>query len=115
MDWVTLSNSETFCVVNEESCLKEALAKVDSTIVFSDFDEDQDGIVDAVAFMHSGYGAENGLDPNTHIWAQTTKFAESLTVDGVMISQYMITSSLWGETGTEISRIGVFSHELGQL
>ena len=61
--------------------MREALDYLDqnSIIEFKDFDEDGDGLIDSIAFLHSGYGAEWGRDDcfgqgkNSRIWSHKWK------------------------------------------
>ena len=67
--WVTLDSqyTEAYCangqsglVTHFHQCLKNALDKVDAFINFDDFDTDGNDWIDAITFLHSGYGAEWG-------------------------------------------------------
>ena len=44
----------------QKQAIRDALTAADASIDFSQFDKDSDGFVDAIAFIHSGYGAEWG-------------------------------------------------------
>lgn len=51
-----------FSTTNLHEALREALDYLDDNniIDFKDFDADGDGMIDAITFLHSGYGAEWG-------------------------------------------------------
>ncbi|MFH0895177.1 MAG: M6 family metalloprotease domain-containing protein [Bacteroidota bacterium] len=79
---------------------------------FSQYDNDNDGVVDGVIVVHSGPGAEEaGL--SEYIWSQTTDLgAFPRNYDGVSIYYISIVPETrsWGRTG-----IGVYCHEFGHL
>jgi M6 family metalloprotease-like protein len=74
---------------------------------FSQFDNDNDGFIDAVTFLHSGYGAEwGGTDQygafyTDRIWSHkwglgAQKFTSS---SGVKVGDYHISPAVWGKSG----------------
>lgn len=78
IDWVTIDFTEAQCAGGESGfvtsffdCLRNALDKaVAAGVNFGDYDMDNDGLIDGIAFFHSGYGAEvGGIDAygNGHI------------------------------------------------
>ncbi|MEM7222104.1 MAG: M6 family metalloprotease domain-containing protein [Pseudomonadota bacterium] len=126
--WVTVSQTEAYYAdgVSGSSklwqALREALDAVDATTDFTQFDQDGDGWIDAVAFIHSGYGAEwGGTDSaGTHysnrIWSHRWGIQPSWTsAEGVRVSAYHISPGLWGTSGSNIGRIGVIAHETGHF
>ena len=88
---------------------------------FTQFDVDGDKWIDAIGFLHSGYGAEwGGYDAyNKHymnrIWSHKWGIYPSAwtSFEGVSVSSYHISPSLWGSSGSAIGRIGVIAHETG--
>ena len=67
--WVTLDSqyTEAYCANGQSgltslfhNCLRNALDKVDAFTDFDEFDINNDGWIDAITFLHSGYGAEWG-------------------------------------------------------
>ncbi|MUG93603.1 M6 family metalloprotease domain-containing protein [Scytonema sp. UIC 10036] len=69
---------------------------------FKDYDNDGDGVVDALFIIHAGPGAEATGNKN-HIWSHQWEINPK-TVDGVIVRTYSIEP--------EDGRIGVFCHEL---
>ena len=74
--WVTLDSSytETACAAGQDGlttafhpCLRNALNKVDALINFNNFDQDNNNNIDAITFLHSGYGAEWGKSNDCQI------------------------------------------------
>lgn len=129
-DWVILDDkyTEEYCSDGKKGfspvlteCLRNALDKVDPNVDFSDFDTNGDGYIDAIAFVHSGYGAET-IDNRFWIWSHkwvfhfTEEFGcwqdyEWTSSEGITVYDYHISPALWGSSGSEIGRIGVIAHE----
>uniref|UniRef100_A0A7S4IL49 Peptidase M6-like domain-containing protein n=1 Tax=Odontella aurita TaxID=265563 RepID=A0A7S4IL49_9STRA len=93
---------------------------------FSMFDLDQDRNLDAIAILHSGFGAEWGGEDcynpsNTYedrIWSHKWELPPGHTwtgSDGVSVKNYHISPALWDTCGCEIGRIGVICHETGHF
>jgi len=129
-DWVTVSKSEDYyadglhgTTEKLSEALKEALILVqDNGVNFADFDADEDGRIDAITFLHSGYGAEavDGLDCNNRrprrdrIWSHKGNMQEEWTSqDNIKVYAYHVSPALWGTCGSDIGRIGVIAHETG--
>ena len=126
--WVDVSNSEAYYAdgVSGSSrlwdALREALTAVDQTVDFTQFDQDGDGWIDAIAFLHSGYAAEwggtdsSGTHYSNRIWSHRWSVIPSWTsAEGVKVSAYHISPALWGTSGSNIGRIGVIAHETGHF
>jgi M6 family metalloprotease-like protein len=127
-DWVTIDYTEAYCADGNygtsfiiHTCLKNALSKVDSVVNYSQFDVDCDKWIDAIGFLHSGYGAEwGGVDSfgatNTNrIWSHKWAMSTWTSAEGVSVSNYHISPAVWGISGSSIGRIGVIAHETGHL
>ena len=79
--WNDVSQTEQFYANGDSGdatlwgALREALDLADATIDFTQFDDDSDGWIDAIAFIHSGYGAEwggtdvDGTERPDRIWS----------------------------------------------
>lgn len=88
---------------------------------FSQFDQDGDGVLDSVVFLHSGFPAEvgqwdcyNGRVSSQRIWshAVSTYNDEWRSFDGkYKLGGYMVASALRGTCGYKLARIGVPTHE----
>mmetsp|Transcript_6258 Transcript_6258/g.9621 ORF Transcript_6258/g.9621 Transcript_6258/m.9621 type:complete len:621 (+) Transcript_6258:254-2116(+) len=88
---------------------------------FSQYDQDGDGVLDSVVFLHSGFPAEvGGWDCYTgqnhiqRIWshAVSTYSDEWTSYDGqYTLRGYMVASALRGTCGYALARIGVPTHE----
>lgn len=119
--------------------IRECLDECQSQYDLNDFDINEDGEMDAIAILHSGYGAEwmaqdcQNPDPlydyNSMIWSH--KWEMSCHFDhnsgsytdcdhwtgtaGVTVKSYHISPALWGTCGSSIGRIGVICHETGHF
>jgi immune inhibitor A len=85
---------------------RDALAKANPDLDFSNYDNDGDGYVDAFVVVHAGRGAEQ-TDHKDDIWSHKWTLPESTKVDGVKVFAYL--------TIPEDARLGVSAHELGHL
>ena len=134
--WVTLPETEAYYVGvnnglpfgdnpsvypnNAQRMVEDALALVDPNVDFGQFDADNDGYIDVITIIHSGYAAEAGVP--TSIWSHKAWLpSEWVSADNnsqdvkVKVSPYHTEAALWGATGTEIVRIGVICHEIGHF
>jgi M6 family metalloprotease-like protein len=126
--WVTLPQSESYYANGESGLtpriaesIRGALEEADRTVDFRDFDRDGDGWIDAITFLHSGFGAEwGGIDQDgvslaDRIWSHRWSITTWTSAEGVKVSDYHISPSLWGTSGRQIGRIGVICHETGHF
>lgn len=97
--------------------IRQALDLLDPVIDFSQFDDDGDGWVDAIAFIHSGYGAEwGGFQSPNRIWSHRSTIPTWYSAEGVRVGPYHISTGLWGSGGgSSITHIGVVAHETGHF
>jgi len=126
-NWVTIDYTELYCSDGNKgfstvmyTCLKNALSKVDPQVNFTKLDVDGNKWIDAIGFLHSGYGAEwGGYDSNSQYYMNRIRSHKSnmypswTSLEGVSVSNYHISPSLWGTSGSAIGRIGVIAHETG--
>ena len=106
--WYTLENEMGYYgdnyEANIEDMITEAIYAADADIDFSQYDYNQDGIVDGLFVVHAGEPDENGGGNNEEIWSHYYSISP-VTVDGVQIIDY--------ETVSEESPIGIIAHEFG--
>lgn len=132
--WVLLPKNESYyadSIDGNERIIEAVHAALnivheDDNFSFRDFDQNEDGFIDAITFLHSGYGAEwGGVDCyGTHytkrVWShkltlnsnQQWKTKDDLKIH---VHRYQISSSMFGMCGSKIARIGTISHELGHF
>jgi M6 family metalloprotease-like protein len=81
----------------------------ESGINFSDYDSDNNGVVDGFHFIFAGVGQEGG-GCNTCIWSHKWSFSPAVTKNGKSISVYSCSPELY--SGTTMTTIGVICHEM---
>ena len=62
---------------NAAGMVKDALDLVDATLDFGQFDADNDGFIDAIAVVHSGYDAATGGGLGNWIWSHRSRLTEA--------------------------------------
>ncbi len=90
--------------MNAQKMAEDAVWAADSCVDFSEFDNDEDGYIDALFIVHAGPGAEVTGNVN-HIWSHAWNTVNIPFVDSVYAWRY--------STEPEDGRVGVFSHEAG--
>ena len=127
--WITVSGSEQYYANGQSGdhtlweALREALDTLDQTVDFGQYDMNNDGFIDSIAFLHSGYGAESGgtdadgTSSSNRIWSHRWSIQNPAWTsnEGVQVSNYHISPALWGTAGSDIGRIGVIAHETGHF
>ncbi len=109
-----------------QSALKQAIAKLDPTIDFSQYVDPATGFVPLVIFMHEAMGGECGPSsaPQNHLWAHRFALPADTTQDDwpghpgqkVKISDYILQPGVGGATScttSQIMPIGTVAHETG--
>jgi len=97
---------------NAQKLTEDAVAAADPLVDFSQFDNDNDGYVDALFIVHAGVGRESSGSSNdihSHAWSISPQ-----SRDGVIISGYSMEPELHNTSGTMV-RMGVFGHEFGHV
>lgn len=90
---------------NAQKLVEDVLTLADPTVNFAPFDNDGDGVIEAIVIIAAGSGAEvtgNLDDIWSHKWGISPR-----TVDGVRVTGYFM--------APEDGRVGVMAHELGHL
>lgn len=93
-----------------EACQLAAESGVD----FSDYDLDNDRILDNVFIYYAGHNQAEGADANT-IWPHKWSVWEDVRVDGIRLATYACTSEFSDSGGTRRASIGTFCHEFGHV
>ena len=142
--WVTLPNTEAYYgngknglpfganpasyPTNAAGMVQAALGLVDATVNFGQFDADNDGFIDAITIIHSGYGGEQNGNGANAIWSHMSSLSgmngggvwTSADNNGnnvkVKVDLYHTEPARWGTAGTSaLVRVGVVAHELGHF
>jgi len=114
VDWVTVPNNETYYANGNSglttlthTLIRDALDAVDASggITFKDFDLDDDDLIDAITFLHSGYAAEfggsacDGTQRADRMWSHKWAIYSIppwYSSDGVRVYSYHISPGIWG-------------------
>lgn len=131
-EWITLPNTEEYYAAGNHgfTMLKEGIIyalnhlESDSSFSYSEFDLDNDGNLDGLGVLTSGYGAEfagddcDGAQNNYRIWSHkgsglNWSSEEHHGNDPINVNRYYVSSALRGKCGSDIVRMGVICHELG--
>jgi immune inhibitor A len=123
MGWYTAENPYSFYTDsafgiyseypnNAQRLVEEAVLAADSAGVdFSQFDNDDDGVVDGLVIVHQGPGGEFTGDPND-IWSHMWAMSQPYYTDGVYVYFYSMDPELGADgSPVEIEPISVFCHE----
>ena len=120
-DWVAPAVTEAEAKTDTAGALKKALEMLDATgYNFKQFDSDNDGKVDIMTFLHSGYdGATSGNDadgvPNTQRIHSHAGGMEFTAKDGTRVEGYSVNAGLDGLTGGKQAPINTPCHEVGHV
>jgi len=99
--------------VKPRDMITEAVNLANPDVNYANYDNDNNGFVDGVYVIFSGYGEEAGASDDaiwSHAWSIPT-----LTLDGKSVSTYSCSPELRSNSGSGISRIGVICHEFGHV
>ena len=94
----------------------EACRLVNDEVDFSQYDSNDDGMVDFIYVIYAGYGEAQGGAPET-IWPQSwsLEYYSFEAFDGVYLGQFACSCELRGAEGTTLDGIGTFCHEFGHI
>ena len=104
--------------VNMGEFLVEACQQADDLVDFTQYDTNNDGIVDNIYFFYAGYGEADSHHANV-IWPQAgtlTEWGKELTLDGMKIVSYACSHEVsYQSGGIYPTGIGTFVHEFGHV
>lgn len=129
-DCVNLANNRAFYnndVANpdgDDDLVREAIADIDANVDFSDYDNNNDGTIDALGIIYAGGGAHDGCVTGTNddnLWPHSGGLANpgpTVNADGKTVNPFIINSELTYALATpstcdQIQTIGLFAHEFG--
>ena len=115
---------------NPAQMIVDACTKANKDVNFSDYDLDNDGIIDNVFVYYAGYSEAEGA-PSATVWphrwtvmpveiygaknGNTLSSRSQCTFDGKRVYGYACTAELKGKTGSLMCGVGVFCHEFGHV
>ncbi|GAP71762.1 M6 family metalloprotease [Candidatus Symbiothrix dinenymphae] len=84
---------------------------------FTNYDSNNDGVVDGVHIIFAGYGQEEGARYGEALWshAQPVGSIDVTELDGMQIKGYSCSPELRGLSGGKLAYIGTIAHELGHV
>mmetsp|Transcript_17731 Transcript_17731/g.24952 ORF Transcript_17731/g.24952 Transcript_17731/m.24952 type:complete len:666 (-) Transcript_17731:359-2356(-) len=130
MDWRLTDNTEKHYSFGVEGMhpaysgsFEYILQQIDDEgMDWSRYDVDNDGYIDSLLILTSGYAAEmGGMDCYTgslksnRIWSHAIPWRQAdpwTSKSGMKVGAYVTSSALRGRCGSNIARIGVIAHEL---
>ncbi len=129
-DCVHLANSRAFYnddgtnADGDDDLVREAIANVDPGVDFSQYDNDNDGTIDALGIIYAGGGPHDGCAAGTNadnLWPHSGKIsspgptvsADSKTIDPFIINSELTYAIASPGTCNQFQTIGLFAHELG--
>ncbi len=87
---------------------------VSDSVNLSDYDNNNDNIVDGIHIMFAGYGEESsGVEEQ--IWSHKGTLSLPISSNGVVARTYSCSPEFRGSSGTTLTAIGVICHELGHV
>lgn len=117
------SNDASGNDVNPVQMVIDACAAANTSVDFTQYDTDNNGIIDNVFIYYAGHneaehGSVNSIWP--HRWFVTHSINNpgglaDITFDGKLLMDYACTSELRGNTGSNMCGIGTFCHEFGHV
>ena len=129
MDWVVTDETETYYSFDQSGITRKfrksmypALDHLDKQgFDFSRFDLNNDGVIDSLVLLHSGYAAEIGgiacdskAGTQQRIWSHALSTQNDNWVSpstGIRASGYSVSSGLRGDCHASIARLSVITHE----
>ena len=123
--WKTMPNSYAYYVnnyygltypgpQNAQGLARDAILAADSLVDFTEYDNDNNGVLDTVFIIHAGPGAEYTGSTND-IWSHSWSVPCCLYVDGVRVSSYTMEPEYWLSPDPTDMTVGVYAHELGHV
>jgi len=134
IDWQVTDNTETYYADkrsgmpkngDREPHLREAFHHVlnqmdEESFPWEDYDSDNDGWIDHVQFLHTGYGAESGITDcytgaraDDRIWSHALPEGQAkwTSKSGMELGGYSTSSVFDGRCNQNIAQLGIMIHE----
>lgn len=112
-------NGENGEEIHAGEMVMEACRLASSHIKFSDYDSNNDGLVDMVYIFFASYGENENQTNKDYIWSHAGNIADScLVLDGKRIGRYACSSEYIGKSdnkNVQMATIGTFCHEFSHI
>lgn len=112
------ANDQTGNDARPQEMIPHAVEQLKDQIDFSDYDNDNDGIVDNIYIFYAGYGEADG-GPANSIWPHSWNIHDDLKMEiymnGKLINHYATSNELSDGQGAKLAGIGVFCHEFSHV
>lgn len=119
-NWVQVGNTHNYYAPESKwgEFAFDAFTAADASIDFSQYDNNSDGTVEAIAIIHQGAGQEASYDTNdiwSHMWTleEAGYGSAQRTFDGVELNTYICQAE--DDATGNINTIGMMAHEIGHL
>ncbi|MDA3910592.1 MAG: M6 family metalloprotease domain-containing protein [Bacteroidales bacterium] len=119
-NWVQVGNTHDYYAPESKwgEFAFDAISAADASLDFSQYDNDNDGTVEAIAIIHQGAGQEASYDTNdiwSHMWTleEAGYSAVQRVFDGVELNTYICQAE--DDATGNINTIGMMAHEIGHL
>jgi len=100
---------------NPQQMIIDACAAANTAgLDFTQYDTDNNGVLDNVFVYYAGYNEAEGAAANT-IWPHRWSVYSGDKFDGKTLRDYACTSELRGASGSNMCGIGTFCHEFGHV
>ncbi|MDR2805202.1 MAG: M6 family metalloprotease domain-containing protein [Dysgonamonadaceae bacterium] len=101
---------------NPREMAREAALKADADgCNFANYDIDGDNYVDGIHIIFAGYSQAAGAPKGNSIWSHAWEINAPDRIDGKYVKRYSCSPELRGNSGTNITYMGVIAHELGHV
>lgn len=112
-------NGENGEEIHAGEMVMEACRLASSQTELSDYDSNNDGLIDLVYIFFASYGENENPNVKELIWSHAGNIADScLTLDGKRIGRYACSSEYIGKTDNpnrQMATIGTFCHEFSHI
>ena len=100
---------------NDVTLMKEVIRAADAIVDFSQYDRDDDGVVDMVYIIFAGLGSNIALNDNRLIWPHASSFNWT-RADDVYLGRYACSTELYGTEEAHVyDGIGTICHEFSHV
>ena len=116
----TSTRNANECNANATSIFTSALKKANDYVDFSQYDNNNDGLVDMVFFLVAGFSSSSNGEASGYLWPHASNlFYRRINYDGKWIDRYASSTELYGWENTPstvtVEGIGTVCHEFSHV